>query len=181
MIQIIAIIGPSASGKTTLKKALGLGTIITYTTRSPRNTEADGVDYLFVSQDKFNELIQEGKLLEHTNYHEQAYGMGLSQVEDAVQKGQKVVVVLDGNGAKKLKKLYSDKVLVLGTSAHYDHCKRRLEARNDDQTEIRLSTYHKEMEEMLTLADLIINTNDDHEKTVHILSEKLAQLFKMDF
>lgn len=179
MIQIIAIIGPSASGKTTLKRSLQMESLVTYTTRGPRNTEVDGLDYLFVSREKFEDLLREGELLEHTIYHNHAYGMGLKQVENAVQNGQKIAVVLDSNGARKLKNLYLEKVLIVGTNSSYQNCKKRLNARGDDQADIRLSTYEKEMEEMLILADLIINTNDENEEVALMLYGKIAQMINV--
>lgn len=177
MIQIYVLVGPSASGKTTLKNALEMDSIITYTTRMPRNKEVDGIDYLFVSKEKFEAILEQGKLFEHTSYHDHYYGMGLEQVEEIIRQGRKVVVVLDLNGARKLKSIYPDQVFVIGANASYEVCEKRLKMRQDLQTEIRLSTYDLEMKEMLTLADLIITTNPENEKMAIDLCKNVVRMF----
>lgn len=74
---MIILIGESASGKTTVQKQMsnaGIRKVITYTTRPPREKEKDGVDYHFVSDEIFNEMIRNGEFIEHASYRGWQYG-----------------------------------------------------------------------------------------------------------
>ena len=103
MINFITISAPSGSGKTTLCKALQLVEpeiewSISYTTREKRSIEEDGVDYFFVSENKFNELIKDDFFIEYEMYGTDYYGTGKNQITNAA------ITVLDVevNGATKL-------------------------------------------------------------------------------
>lgn len=100
--QIICIMGRSGSGKSTLEstlESLGYERIISCTTRPPRGNERDGVEYHFVSREKFAELIENGSLLEHAEYNGNLYG----SPKPAALKN---VVVLEPQGYANLKKMY---------------------------------------------------------------------------
>lgn len=99
---MIVLVGASASGKSTLEKELckeyGMNKIVSYTTRPMRNGEIDGVDYHFVSEEKFNELENQGFFLEIGVYREWKYASAKKDfTEDSV-------AVLTPEGAKELLK-----------------------------------------------------------------------------
>lgn len=101
--QIICIMGRSGSGKSTLEstlESLGYERIISCTTRPPRGNERDGVEYHFVSREKFAELIENGSLLEYAEYNGNLYG-------SPKPAAFKSVVVLEPQGYANLKKTYS--------------------------------------------------------------------------
>lgn len=95
---MIILTGASASGKTEVAHSLarhyGIAKAITTTSRLPREGEKDGIDYFFVSKEKFLSLIEKGNFVEHTLYNGHYYGTGKSQVSD-----DKCLVV-DPNGLK---------------------------------------------------------------------------------
>ena len=99
---MIVLCGASASGKTELAKFLnkkyGITKVITTTTRKPRKGEVDGKDYFFVTKQKFEQLINEDKLVEYTTYNGNYYGSQKDQID--LDK----CIVVDPNGLQK----YSD-------------------------------------------------------------------------
>ena len=103
---MIVLIGESASGKTTLannfiNKYPEYHKIITYTTRPKRENEVDGVDYHFVSDEKFDELVKNNFFVEHAKYRDWSYG---TAKEDCL-KDKKAIVVLTPSGLRNLKKI----------------------------------------------------------------------------
>lgn len=86
--QHLVFTGPSGSGKSTLIKHV-LDTFptfafsVSHTTRAPRSGEADGKSYFFVSRDRFEEMIADNELLEHTEYNGNYYGTSIAQLQDA--------------------------------------------------------------------------------------------------
>lgn len=100
---MIVLVGESASGKSTIEKALvdnyGFQKIISYTTRPPRQGEVDGIDYHFISKEKFQELQSKNFFAEVGNYRGWYYG---SSVEDCKKDG--MVVVLTPHGFRQMKK-----------------------------------------------------------------------------
>lgn len=102
---MIVLLGESASGKSTIEKELvnvyGFKSVIPYTTRSQRNTEKDGIDYYFISENEFNHLKNNGSMIVHTKYKENwQYGIAKDECRDDYNK----VVVLTPSGLRMLKK-----------------------------------------------------------------------------
>lgn len=103
---MIVLIGESASGKTTLangfiEKYPEYHKIVTYTTRPKRENEVDGVDYHFISDERFDELVKQGFFVEHAKYRDWSYGTAKS---DCINN-KKAVVVLTPSGLRSLKKI----------------------------------------------------------------------------
>lgn len=102
---MIALLGECASGKSTVEKELcekyGYEKIISYTTRSPRIGEKDGTDYHFISNEDFNEMIENGYMAEHASYSGWQYGIAKKDCKD------NRVVVLTPHGLRTLKKIHS--------------------------------------------------------------------------
>jgi len=101
---MIAIVGESASGKTTLVENLchanpGYHKVVTYTTRPMRDGEQDGVDYIFISDDTFNEMIEKDKFVEHANYRGWQYGIPKEECIDDY-----AVAIVTPTGLRSLKR-----------------------------------------------------------------------------
>jgi guanylate kinase len=117
MNMIYVFIGASASGKTTLCTILDkeydtVHKVVTDTTRSPRKGEVDKVHYNFVSEQFFRESID--SYVEYNEYDNHLYGSNGTRIADALDSGKAdVVICLDINGAKALKKHYGDQVRVI--------------------------------------------------------------------
>jgi guanylate kinase len=117
MNMIYVFIGASACGKTTLCTILDkeydtVHKVVTDTTRSPRKGEVDKVHYNFVSEQFFRESID--SYVEYNEYDNHLYGSNGTRIADALDSGKAdVVICLDINGAKALKKHYGDQVRVI--------------------------------------------------------------------
>ena len=115
---LIVISGPSGVGKGTVRKALfertghNLVYSISMTTRAPRIGETNGVEYHFVSKEKFEEEIARGNLLEYANFCDNYYGTPLDKVEEQLEAGQEVVLEIEVQGAMQVKEKMPDAVYV---------------------------------------------------------------------
>lgn len=170
MFNIIAFLGPSGTGKTTLQKELGLKPVVTWTTRAMREGEEHGKYYFYTSKENILKMFSEGSLLEYTQYNSNYYGIGAEYLNNLIEGNAQGSIVVEGNGARVLKDKYPDKVLVVGVLAPFSECKKRLFSRNDREIEGRLATYQEEVLSVLEISDIIINnTCDNWNKTVEIL------------
>ena len=106
--KMIILSSPSGAGKTTLVKKISkeknYKISISHTTREPRPNEIDGVDYYFISQNKFQNLIKENAFLEYANVFKNLYGSTKEQVFKSLEQGQNVLFDIDWQGADQIKK-----------------------------------------------------------------------------
>lgn len=173
MINIIALIGPSGSGKTTLQSLMGVPSIVTWTSRKPRNGEINGVNYHFTNEENIKHMMDREKLLEFTNYNGNYYGTSIDSITSLIAERKIASVVVDSNGAIKLKEMFIDNLIIIGIYAPYDQCKIQLETREDLYNKSRLLTYPEEIEQMKKLADIIVNNSIDNwarsRKTIELI------------
>lgn len=170
--QLVVISAPSGAGKTTICKKLlernnSFKISISATTRTPRQNEVDGRDYFFLSPEEFQRKIEEGAFLEYEPVHGYYYGTLQSVVEDLLNRGYTVLFDIDVNGALKLKKKFSNSILIFIKPPSIQELRRRLrERKTDDETEIekRLRRLNKEYEKSKYFDYVIIN--DDLNMTV---------------
>ncbi len=105
--KMIILSSPSGAGKTTLVKKISkqenYKISISHTTRKPRNSEIDGKDYFFVSQEKFEKLIKEGDFLEYAKVFTNLYGSTKKQVFKQLQNGYNVLFDIDWQGTHQIK------------------------------------------------------------------------------
>lgn len=117
--KLVIFSAPSGSGKSTIigwlmkeHPELKLSFSISCTSRAPRGTERDGVEYFFVTPEEFREKIAQGEFLEYEEvYADRFYGTLKSQVEHQLEQGQNVVFDVDVKGGCNIKKYYGDKAL----------------------------------------------------------------------
>ncbi|MDA9717425.1 guanylate kinase [Candidatus Pelagibacter sp.] len=104
---MIILSSPSGAGKTTLVKKISnkkkYKISISHTTREPRPNEIDGLDYFFISKDKFQMLINENAFLEYANVFKNLYGSTKEQVFRSLDNGQNVLFDIDWQGARQIK------------------------------------------------------------------------------
>lgn len=176
--KLIVFQGPSASGKTTLERLLGLPKIITCTSREPRVNEANGKDYYFKTKKEMKEMLKNKELLEMTEYKDNYYGTPLSSISEIIaNKNDSFVphsIVVDENGAKMIKETMKNSVLFIGVSAPYNDCIHRLEERGSSNEEIqkRLKTFEKETK-ALKDCDIIINNSLKNQQRSKELIKKM--------
>ena len=174
--KIIIFSAPSGSGKSTIigrlmsHKELNMAFSISCTSRPPRGTERDGVEYFFVSPDEFRRRIEADEFLEYEEvYKDRYYGTLNSQVENQLAKGENVVLDVDVKGGCNIKRFYGDRALSLFIQPpSLDELRRRLEGRGTDAPEViedRLARASFE----LTFADKFdhVIINDDLDRAVN--------------
>lgn len=115
--NLIIVSAPSGAGKTTLVTEIlrldpQVRPSISYTSRDPRPGEADGQHYHFVSRERFQELIDEGELLEWAIVHGNYYGTGRRAIADLRQAGYDVVLTIDVQGEAQVRQCFPDAVTV---------------------------------------------------------------------
>ena len=167
--------GPSGAGKNSvINRAMegipGLTYSVSYTTRPRRARETDGVDYRFVSREEFTRRIESGDFVEHVTYLGDFYGTSRSQIDDAVARGLDVILNIDVEGAKLVRRAGLGEhavVYVFLVPSSLERLEERLRARgteNDAEIAARLEVAAREMEAIDVFDYLVIN--DDLETAV---------------
>ncbi len=155
--MVLILSGPSGSGKSTLyKKVCGdFEFSVSCTTRAPREGEADGVDYHFITKERFQELLKEDAFAEHAEVHGNYYGTLKSELTGRLERGIDVLLDIDVQGAMQLRALcgrdqqFADAcVFVFVMPPSYDELERRLRGRGSETEETltrRLNNARQEM------------------------------------
>ena len=139
--RIIILSGPSGVGKGTvlrevMSKRPELRFSISATTRPIRPSETDGVNYYFMSKERFEEMIANDELLEHVCYAGNYYGTPEKAVDDALEQGISVVLEIDAQGALKVMERRPDAISIFIAPPSYEELERRLLGRGDTAPEI---------------------------------------------
>jgi len=141
MISVFIISAPSGSGKSTLVHRL-LQTVpnilfsISYTTRPPRASEKDGVDYNFISRKDFEERLGRGEFLEYAEVFGNYYGTNWHTFEQAQRAGHDLVLDIDVQGARQLKVAIPEAISVFVLPPSREVLEQRLRARSQDSEEV---------------------------------------------
>jgi len=136
---IIVWSGPAGSGKSTVRKLAEnvkhFDYSVSATTRALRPGEVDGVDYVVYSTEYFKKLIAEGKLLEYTEYCGNYYGTPKMPVIESIEKGNDIILEIEVEGAKQVKKNYPDAVLIMLLPPDFKTQEARLRGRGTETEE----------------------------------------------
>ena len=163
--DLYVVSAPSGAGKTTILKAVfeelrGLAYSVSHTTRPPRPGEVHGKDYYFVTREEFQRLIDQEEFLEWAKVHSDYYGTSRKMVEEVLCEGSDVVLDIDVQGAKSLKKKAISGVYVFIAPPSMGVLERRLRARGTETEEslsIRLQNAKKELMAMGEYDYIIVN------------------------
>lgn len=143
--KLIIFSAPSGTGKSTIiswlmkeHKELNLAFSISCTSRAPRGTEQNGVEYFFLTPEEFRTRIEDDEFLEYEEvYTDRFYGTLKSQVEKQLEAGQNVVFDVDVKGGVNIKKFYGDEALsIFIQPPSVNELRRRLEARATDAPDV---------------------------------------------
>ena len=138
--QLIVISGPSGVGKDTLIRRLleqdgNLRYSISYTTRPPRPDEKEGVDYRFVTRERFEDLIRQGAFLEHATYDGNYYGTPKAPLDEVRASGHDIVLKIDVQGAEQVRQRAPDALLIFLAPPSMDELMRRRTQRHSESRE----------------------------------------------
>jgi guanylate kinase len=170
--KLFVFAAPSGAGKTTLVHAVvtkhpELRFSISYTTRKPRRNEANGVDYLFVDEEAFARLREEGELLEYAEVFDHFYATSRSQVEKHLADNRNVILEIDWQGARQVRASMPECVSIFILPPSVQELERRLRDRRTDSPEVidrRLRDALSDMSHWDEFDYVIIN--DDLEQAV---------------
>ena len=163
--QLFVITAPSGTGKNTIiemvrKDLKGLGYSISHTTRAPRKGEIDGVHYYFVGKKQFEKMIQAQEFVEWAVVYNELYGTSISSVRSAQVSGKDVLLDLDIQGARQIKKRFPDSTSIFIAPPSLQTLRERLEKRSShDGTDIdlRMTEAVQEIRECRNFDFLIVN------------------------
>jgi guanylate kinase len=163
---LLVISGPSGAGKGTiisglLKRFPEMSVVVSWTTRDPRPGEKNGVDYVFVSKEKFQEKVQAKGFLEWAIVYDQFYGTPIEGIEALVNKGMIAVLEIDVQGARSIRtNPMIDEVSLFIIPPDSNTLISRLKGRGTEEKEeieLRLKQVNREIEEARYFDYIIIN------------------------
>jgi guanylate kinase len=171
---IVVISGPSGVGKDAVLQVLrkcrqNFHIVVTCTSREPRPAEREGVDYFFVSWQRFEEMIAQGELIEHSLVYGQYKGIPREQVRQALLSGKDVILRVDVQGAAALRSLCPGAVLIFLTPDNEAEWLRRLKGRASETAEglqVRIATARQEVTHIHEFDYVVVNSEGALEKTV---------------
>lgn len=163
--RLVVISGPSGCGKDTVIKYLRkqhpqIEISVSATSRLPREGEQEGVDYYYMSREGFENKLENGEILEYTEYCGNYYGTPKSEVDKRISQGITVVLVIEVEGAANIKRMYPDCTTIFVRPPSYEELAERLRKRGtEDETSIRrrLARAVEEMEYAVDYDYIIIN------------------------
>ena len=174
-IPILFILsGPSGVGKDALLKSMQsadfpIKYVVTTTTRNIRPGEIDGVDYIFISEKKFQTLVTEKKFLEYAEVYGNYYGVTREQIDKNLEIGLDVIVKVDVQGFFTLKNLFPDAISIFLIPGNNKELKERLQNRKYKKNEdviLRLKIANEEMKHISAFDYVLMNRSGKLDNTL---------------
>ncbi len=162
---MLVVSGPSGCGKGTICKELlrrneGINVSVSATTRKPRKGEVEGVNYFFVSENKFKSMIKNEEVLEYAHVHGSYYGTPKKFVFDKLESGEDILLEIDVQGAMQIKDKYPQAIFIFIIPPSMEELKNRIIKRgteSKDDIEIRFKNAFKELEYVNEYDYIVIN------------------------
>ena len=170
--RLIIVSGPSGSGKDTILQKVferlpEIKFSISTITRDMRPGEVEGEKYNFVSREYFENMIKNDLLLEYNNYVGNYYGTPKAPVDKAIAEGKEIIVEVDVNGARNIKKCREDAISVFIMPPSYEELNRRLSSRGTDAPEVIAKRMKAALDEIAEAKNYdYIVVNDDLNEAV---------------
>ena len=176
---LFIISAPSGAGKTTLVQALldsspNLYVSISHTTRAKRPYEKNGIDYNFVDENEFQDMVEQQQFLEHAQVFDNSYGTSRTLVEEQLSAGKDIILEIEWQGAQQIRKLVPNVVSIFILPPSYDTLETRLGDRGDgnEAIERRMRDAKNEISHYNEYDYLVVN--DD----IEIALEQLSSILK---
>lgn len=184
---LFIITSPSGGGKGTLIREVlhnipNIGYSISFTTRPMREGEIHGQHYFFVSQEEFENLIEQGEFLEYANVHGNFYGTSKTQVANEISQGRDIILEIDVQGAYSVRHIASESVSIFILPPSYQILRERLVLRQTESEAslvIRLENAHTEVQNYKNFDYIIIN-DELRKATTDLQSVVLAERLKCE-
>lgn len=164
--SLIIISGTTCAGKGTVIQELlqrndNMTLSISYTSRPIRKGEKDGADYFFITRDEFEQKIKNGDLLEYAKVrYGEYFGTPKDKIEQILEIGKDVILEIDVQGAKQVKKLLPETILIFILAPSMEEVKKRIKARgaeNNEQIIDRFKTAYREINEINKYNYVVVN------------------------
>ena len=180
---LVVLSGPSGVGKDALlsrmrERGAPYHFTVTATTRQRRTAERDGVDYIFVTREQFEGMIDSQGLLEWAEVYGNLYGVPRAQVAGALRDGRDVIVKPDVQGAATIRRLAPDAVFIFLAPPSSEELRRRLEERLTESPEVlkrRLKTAEAEMDEASKFDHVVVNHDGRLDEAVEEIEAIVAR------
>ena len=165
--KLLVLSGPSGVGKGTvlgelMKRRSDMCFSVSATTRQPREGEVDGVNYFFVTKERFEEMIRNNELLEYAQFVSNSYGTPRAYVEQQLERGMNVILDIEVQGARNIVNMIPDAVSVYMIPPSYEELEKRLRGRGTEteaQIQGRLQTAINEARAADFYRYIIVNDN----------------------
>lgn len=176
---------PSGAGKTTLARLLAeasqargekMAFSVSYTTRAPRLGEKDGIDYHFVDDARFSEMIESGDFLEHAGVFGKRYGTGRQATQELLAANDWVILDIDWQGARQVRKQWPDVFSVFIQPPSTAELERRLRSRQQDSEDVIQNRMAEAEAEMSHAPEFDVSiVNDDLQRALKDLELAMKQ------
>lgn len=174
---MIVLSGLSGVGKDTVlrllkKRISNLHFVVTVNSRSPRPDEKEGVDYFFITREKFEDMIRNDELIEYARVYQDFKGVPRQQVQNAFASGKDVILRLDFQGARRIRELYPEAVLIFIMPGSEAEWFARLDRRGTEcvsDRQVRIETAKEELETLQIFDYLVYNREGKLEETVQAI------------
>lgn len=175
--MLVLFSGPSGVGKDTvldiiLDKDDMLQRSISLTTREKRQGETDGVDYYFITKDRFLNMVESGQVLEYAQYGENIYGTPKEPVDKWLKEGKTVILKIEVKGAQKIRELYPDAVSIFLLPPSMQILENRIRRRGTENEQDIAKRLEIAKNEILRSADydFVVVNDDIDEASNNVLS-----------
>ncbi|HEY4694128.1 MAG TPA: guanylate kinase [Bellilinea sp.] len=172
---VIVLSGPSGVGKDSVLKAMqsrgmAFHFVVTSTDRKPRKEEVNGVDYNFISTERFEHMIRNDEFVEHARVYGDYKGVPKAQIQGALASGKDVVLRLDVQGAARVRELFPDSIQIFLIPENEDKWRQRFISRKSETEEMlqqRMLIAHEELKRVDEFDYVVINCTDCLDTTVN--------------
>lgn len=179
---LFVVSAPSGAGKTSLCRAItdsleNLTHSISYATRAPRPGELDGRDYYFVSQERFQQMVEAGDFAEWARVHSNLYGTSRRVLDDMTAKRVDIILDIDTQGARQIKEKYATAVFIFIMPPSLEILEERLRNRKSDHEEEIKKRMRRAREEIrdFALYDYIVVNRDFDRALTELRSIVIAE------